>query len=740
MLRTLSIGVVVCALLLVRSLSGADDPTEIDPKAAAAIRAAGEYLQQLKTFRCECATTFKITLGEKTNELAAEYSIALERPNRVALLLKQGEMGASIVSDGKEAYQFVPALKRYTVQAAPETLEQYFKPESTIFFGQGAAMLLPTLLAADPTKALMDGVSGGKHLGEEEIEKTKCHHLRFSQREMDWDIWIETGDRPLIRRLSLDMSKSLARVPQPEAFKNAKMEVVLALKEWQPNAELAADTFRFQPPKDATRVESLTAGLFSRDEPEQHTLLGKPAPEFEARLLDDKKLKLVDLKGKVVILDFWATWCGPCVKALPIITQVAREHEKQGVVLLAVNVGEEADVIREFLKEQKLEIQVVLDPQSKLSEDYGVQGIPQTVLIGKDGKVQAVHVGLSGDLKQRLGKELDALVKGEDLAAKAAVKAEEAKRLENEATGQATLLWSVPGSWAAVAAVGDGAVAVNPRGAGIHVDAAGSKQRDFSISGAHVLRVARLSNDKPALLAYSVWGHSLEAFSLTGEHLWSYGEGQGIDDVWAFDLDGDKADEVIIGYNGSTGLHVLDGRGKLLWKYTEIGNVWHVCAGDVIGDKKPEVVTTSAAGMVHLFDPMGNKLEDIDSGLYATLVRVAQPVGDAKAAMIVGGSVRQGEGSALVRLDGEGNKSWSLPLEGRVSITSAHIASSRPWIAVSQRTSLLVVDMAAEKVIARIDLQGSRPQLAWLERTGQSPLLLVANGKDLNAFVVEEQK
>ena len=90
-----------------------------------------------------------------------------------------------------------------------------------------------------------------------------------------------------------------------------------------------------------------------------------------------------------------------------------------------------------------------------------------------------------------------------------------------------------------------------------------------------------------------------------GKPLWSYLGGGGVDDVWAADLNGDGLDEVIIGYNGGTGVHVLDHSGKLLWKNTAVANVWHVDAGNFAGDGRPAVVTTSAAGKVHLLQADG---------------------------------------------------------------------------------------------------------------------------------------
>jgi len=132
-----------------------------------------------------------------------------------------------------------------------------------------------------------------------------------------------------------------------------------------------------------------------------------------------------------------------------------------------------------------------------------------------------------------------------------------------------------------------------------------------------------IGDDRPELLTYTPWGRGLTASDNRATKLWSYSKGQGIDDVWAADLNADGLDEVIIGYNGGTGLHVLDNRGTLLWEYTRIANVWHVCAGDVDGDGTVETVTTSATGQVHLFDDQGKKLKNLKTDCYANMVRLA---------------------------------------------------------------------------------------------------------------------
>jgi hypothetical protein len=220
--------------------------------------------------------------------------------------------------------------------------------------------------------------------------------------------------------------------------------------------------------------------------------------------------------------------------------------------------------------------------------------------------------------------------------------------------------------------------------------------------------------------------------------LWEYPQESGIDDVWAADLDQDGSDEVIVGYNGGTGLHVLKGDGALIWKNTDLGNVWHVCAGDLDGDGRNEVITTSAQGVLHVFAAGGVHIKDLPVPLYANMVRTATIDGAGKPALaLAGGSSDSGE--LLVCVDVDGKVRWKTPLP-HVDVPhtdSMMVAASRPLAAVAMRGGLIhVVDLATGDVVGHVVDQGERSEVAWLERTDQTPLLLVAGGAAVNAFEV----
>jgi thiol-disulfide isomerase/thioredoxin len=129
-------------------------------------------------------------------------------------------------------------------------------------------------------------------------------------------------------------------------------------------------------------------------------------------------VKLSDHKDKdIILLDFFASWCGPCRVAMPVVHEVAEEYKDKGVKLYAVNVREPKDKIQKFLDSAELgDIPILLDSNGRVAMDYGATSIPRMILIGKDGTVQAIHAGYSPYLKQQLKENLDTLLKGEKLA------------------------------------------------------------------------------------------------------------------------------------------------------------------------------------------------------------------------------------------------------------------------------------------------------------------------------------
>lgn len=137
-------------------------------------------------------------------------------------------------------------------------------------------------------------------------------------------------------------------------------------------------------------------------------LVGQVAPDFRLELLDGGSFQLKSMRGKVVVLEFWATWCGFCMQAMPRVEQVVESYDGERVVQVTVNLRENKETIAPVLERLGLKPRVALDIDGAAAEKFEVTGLPQTVVIGADGKVANVLTGNSLGLEDDLRAAIDA--------------------------------------------------------------------------------------------------------------------------------------------------------------------------------------------------------------------------------------------------------------------------------------------------------------------------------------------
>ncbi len=121
----------------------------------------------------------------------------------------------------------------------------------------------------------------------------------------------------------------------------------------------------------------------------------KPAPEFSLKDADGRTVKLSDYRGKVVLLNFWATWCGPCKFEIPWFKEFEQKNKDRGLAVLGVAMDEEGwDVVKPFLSSLQVNYRILLGNE-QVSQLYGgVESLPTTFLIDREGRIASVHVGL----------------------------------------------------------------------------------------------------------------------------------------------------------------------------------------------------------------------------------------------------------------------------------------------------------------------------------------------------------
>jgi len=405
-----------------------------DPKAVALLGEVAKAYQALASYSDQGEFVVSMSVGDRAQKQAVPVKLAFARPNK--LNVQAGPV--RVVSDGKTMTTVVEPLKKYLVAPAPEaiTLDTFREgPIGAALFGgpSGVPMfiLVNLLTAPEPAKSI-EQLGGSLQLVEADGGPT----LLIDQQD--------GPDLKLIVDPQTKLLKGVDLVIDPKILERSAQQgqpVKVEKLGWSSGAvatEAAADAFAFEAPEGFSKVESFQEeGPAERPKFAVDDKVGQPAPDFALTLLDGpdktKTVTKADLAGKVVVIDFWATWCGPCLAELPEIQKLVDKlgEDKKDVLVVALSQDKEpaelADVrklVEETLAEKKIEIlgkpaaAVGLDPSGSIGELFAVEGLPTLVVLDGKGVIQAAHVGFSPDIRETLAAEIDALLAGKPIPKK----------------------------------------------------------------------------------------------------------------------------------------------------------------------------------------------------------------------------------------------------------------------------------------------------------------------------------
>ncbi|MEP0844589.1 MAG: redoxin domain-containing protein [Phycisphaerae bacterium] len=234
--------------------------------------------------------------------------------------------------------------------------------------------------------------------------------------EVPFDFWFDEASGVLMET-AFDVTGPMAALKQSlERQEGVRVKRIISriryldVKLDEPIPEVR---FTFNPAEEDEKVDEFSSSMDARMA-RQKKLLGKPAPAIRLKDLAGRTVGLEDFKGKVVFIDFWATWCGPCVAAIPGVQKL---HEKfkdhRDVVVLGVNCDDPEDeqTVRDFLKEKKITFAQILDSDGKARLAYSVPGIPCTVVIDRKGLIASIEVG--GHDLEEMSAWVNAALKGQ---------------------------------------------------------------------------------------------------------------------------------------------------------------------------------------------------------------------------------------------------------------------------------------------------------------------------------------
>ena len=155
---------------------------------------------------------------------------------------------------------------------------------------------------------------------------------------------------------------------------------------------------------------AFTLGAMAVAMPSMTASMSKLTPDVAVRSADGGSVRLADYKGKVVLIDFWASWCPPCKTSFPALDAIYREYQEKGLEVLAVNVDERRHDADTFLDAHPHRLTVLFDPKGVAPAAFGVKGMPSSFLVDRAGNIRYTHMGYSGNVDDSYRREIAQLL------------------------------------------------------------------------------------------------------------------------------------------------------------------------------------------------------------------------------------------------------------------------------------------------------------------------------------------
>ncbi len=366
---------------------GGQAPTE--DSAAALLSRVGETYRSLDSFHFD--VTELTTTKSKDFERSTETHVVTARDasGRLRVEFDDRVAGGVAVSNGFTTWLYFPRLGKYVEMAGmPLAGAAGGQPGTPALDFIKISERFPARYRDVAERLLSSGIVreesidvGGRQIACKVVEAEYAPPPGMAEGKILRMFWVDPQRALVVRELAQASTKPAELeepvvVTQQITFRTAKGK-----------EPLPADLFVFKPPEGAERVET-----FDQAAQAAAAWVGRTAADFTLNDLNNQPVTLADLRGKVVLLDFWATWCGPCRIDMPRIDALHREFHQEGLAVLGVN-AESPEVARSYMEGNGHGFVSLADPGMKVARAYGVSAIPTVVVIGKDGKIVAYLQG-----------------------------------------------------------------------------------------------------------------------------------------------------------------------------------------------------------------------------------------------------------------------------------------------------------------------------------------------------------
>jgi thiol-disulfide isomerase/thioredoxin len=546
--------------------------------------------------------------GQKIDD-TMNFSVSLERPNKVRINLYDCNM----VCDGNRLQATVGEIPNQVLSVkAPErlTTNDIYR-NSDILVGAlarqvaGGPIQLALLLDDEPLVPVLDGAQTPVLLEPKQHPDGPCYRVLIDRDDGKLVFWIERNSF-VLRRVELPTDRLYEELSA--RAKVSDLSVVAELKGARLDDPIDAVAFQFAVPEGAKLVDSFRT--IPRPEPLSN-LLGKPIPEFTFTGLDGHPVTRDSLAGKVAVLYFWATWCGPCFQTLPELETVFQKYKGRGdVAFVAVSIDRSRpsggaapaatqtpdeqppatdQQLADAFKAAEVHIPIARDLKQFANISFGVQQIPNLFVLGPDGKVQDHEIGYNPQLAKELPGRLEKLLAGQSIFDDARRRYDVRLR-EYEAQFQAPAGQQASG--------GDLPRAnIAPQGPPTHLKLTKLWRYDALKQPGNIL-VVPASGGKPKILIVDGWNHAIAELDADGKLVKLHQldlpkqPEDGIVGYLRTMVDSDGKRYFVGAASGRQQMHLFDEHFARLWSYpdgTSAGGIADVQPGDLDGDGHPEL-------------------------------------------------------------------------------------------------------------------------------------------------------
>ncbi len=347
-----------------------------------------------------------------------EYEFLFKRPNKFAFL-PQGDSFDSLimVSDGERLllYGDVPGERQHMYSDAPQSLTAEYQSrielQLTPSWGVELIMLLPLMTEGISRDDYLSMFSRVHDLGMVRVDGESLRRLQFIGGGNDSSImefWVQIRGQRVIRRAFINTDPLGALDPNadsPRPLPTPGRTLATFTFDWI-DEPLGETVFQFQVPEDSVENNA----LLQVAEVEEHPTVGTEAPAFQLPRLDGDETSLEQLhdRHKVIVLDFWATWCAPCIVSLPKLAAAAGEFAEDEVGFYAITYREDENKVRPAVQRYNFTFPILFDETGAVSQSFGITALPHTALIDRHGTIRHVHVGAVAE--SQIKAEIEALL------------------------------------------------------------------------------------------------------------------------------------------------------------------------------------------------------------------------------------------------------------------------------------------------------------------------------------------